>query len=295
MDKMEKIVSVFTATYNRAYKLPCLYDSLCKQTSDSFEWLIVDDGSTDNTEELVHQWIREAKIDIRYFKQENGGKQRAHNTGVLNCDLELFMCVDSDDFISCDCIEEHIKRWKEVKEDKKIAGIISLKGDLYGKPLGTDFPAGIDCVSGKKLYGKMKFKGDVTLVYRTNILKQYLFWVAEGEKFIGEGYVYSQIDEKYEMAILSKVLTFCEYLPDGYTKNVRKLAKDNPKSYVVLKRQTIEYAETWFDRFVQTILYMVGCRMSKEQHPIKKAPYSFLAILAYLPAWLAWMLIYKNA
>lgn len=291
----DKIITIFTPTYNRAYKLPDLYVSLCKQTSQQFEWLIVDDGSTDETERLVDAWIKEKKIFIRYLKQENGGKQRAHNTGVLNSDLELFFCVDSDDIMADDCVEKHLERWNQVRNNERVAGIISLKGDLKGNPLGTYFPEGLDCVSRKLLYGKMKFKGDASLIYRTSLFKQHLYWVAEGEKFIGEGYVFSQIDEDHEMAVLPEVLTFCEYLPDGYTQNVRKITKENPKSYVVLKRQTIEYAETWKDRFIQTILYMVGCRMSKEKNAIKRAPYPILAALAYFPAWLAWYLFYKNA
>ena len=291
----DKIITVFTPTYNRAYKLPDLYNSLCEQTCSQFEWLIVDDGSTDGTEKLVNMWLKEDKIKIIYIKQENGGKQRAHNTGVLHCDLDLFFCVDSDDIIAPECVEKHLERWNQVKNDEKVAGIISLKGDLKGNPLGTPFPEGIDCISRKVLYGKMKFKGDASLIYRTSLLKKHLYWVSEGEKFIGEGYVFSQIDEEHEMAVLPEVLTFCEYLPDGYTKNVRKITKDNPKSYVVLKRQTVEYADTWKERYIQTILYMVGCKMSKEKNAIKKAPYPILAMLAYFPACLAWWLFYKNA
>lgn len=289
------VISVFTATYNRAYILRRLYESLCRQTCKRFDWIIVDDGSEDNTKELVEQWIQENKITIRYYKQKNGGKQRAHNYGVDMCQLELFMCVDSDDYISDDCIEQHIRRWSEVKANKNIAGIISLKGDLSAKPLGTNFPPNLDCVSRKKLYGKLKFKGDATLVYRTDILKKYPYWVAEGEKFIGEGYVFSQIDQLYLMAVLPEVLTYCEYLADGYTRNVRRLTKNNPKSYMCLKKQTINYADNLYEKYIQTILYIVGCIAAKEKHPIETAPNRFLAVLAYLPAWLAWFLIYKNA
>ena len=96
---MKKRMTVFTPTYNRAYILPKLYDSLCQQTVKSFEWLIVDDGSVDNTQELVEKWIEEKKIEIRYFKQANGGKQRAHNLGVEKSKEEIFVCVDSDDYV----------------------------------------------------------------------------------------------------------------------------------------------------------------------------------------------------
>lgn len=293
--KAKGIITVFTATYNRAYILPRLYESLCRQTSREFDWIIVDDGSEDNTYKLVEQWINENKITIHYYKQKNGGKQRAHNYGVAMCQLELFMCVDSDDYIADNCIEKHIERWNEVKNNKKVAGVISLKGDLNGRPLGTDFPENLDCVSRKYLYGKLKFKGDATLVYRTDILRQYPYWVAEGEKFIGEGYVFSQIDQKFDMAVLPEVLTFCEYLSDGYTRNVRRVTKENPKSYMCLKKQTINYSENLYEKYVQTILYLVGCIAAKEKHPIKTAHIQWLAVFAYFPAWLAWVFIYKNA
>ena len=291
----KKIVCVFTPTYNRAYRLPKLYESLCRQTDDSFEWLIVDDGSTDNTKQVVDEWIKEKKISIRYFWQENGGKQRAHNLGVEKCNQELFMCVDSDDYISDDCVEQHIKMWEAIKLDETIAGIVSLKGDLEGNPLGTYFPEGLTRTTWGDLYSKYKFRGDATQVYRTSILKKYPYWVADGEKFIGEGYVFYQIDQKYEMILLPKILMYCEYLPDGYSKNVRKLMKNNPKSYMKLKDQTIRFSKNWKERYIQTILFLAACIVCKEPHPIKIAPYKWLAAFAYLPAWLVWLIFYRNA
>lgn len=295
MRNTEKIICVFTPTYNRAYILSRLYESLCRQTSSAFEWLIVDDGSTDNTQNMISKWIEEGKISIRYFKQENGGKQRAHNYGVAKCDMELFACVDSDDFVSDDFVEEHIKKWEQVRDNEKIGGLVSLKGDLRGKPLGTNFPDNIEHIAWDQLCSRYKFRGDVTQVYKTSILRKYPFWVADGEKFIGEGYVYSQISQMYEVAILPKVLMYCEYLPDGYSKNVRKLMKNNPKSYMKLKEQTIRFADTLWEKYLQTILFLAACIVSKEKHPIGKAPYKGLAVMAYLPAWLVWIIFYKNA
>lgn len=292
---MGKILTIFTPTYNRAYILPCLYNSLCKQTCTKFEWLIVDDGSSDNTEELVNSWIGENKICIRYFKQKNGGKQRAHNLGVEKCNTELFVCVDSDDYVVPTFVELHLKRWDEVKMDSSIGGIISLQGHEDGTPMGTYFPKDIDKTTLTLLYTKLRFRGDATLMHRTQLLKEHPFIVEEGEKFIGEGYVYYQIDQNYQLALLPQILMIKEYLPDGYTKNVRKITKENPRSYMRLKKQSIEFAHSWIERYVQTILFLVGCRMGRESHPISSAPYRILAILAYFPAWLTWRLFYKNA
>lgn len=287
-------MTIFTPTYNRAYRLPKLYESLCDQTCKSFEWLVVDDGSTDNTEDLVKKWINENKITIRYYKQENGGKQRAHNVGVDKSNGLLFVCVDSDDYIVSEFVEKHLMQLELLMKERKFAGIISLQGYTNEKPVGTFFPEGITHTTLTELYGKRKYKGDSTLVYYTEILKKHPFIVEKGEKFIGEGYVYYQIDQEYELLVLPEILTIKEYLKDGYTKNVRKLTKDNPKGYVRLKRQTIEYATTWKERYMQTILYMVGCRMAKEKQ-IKNAPYKMLAMIAYFPAWVVWKIFYERA
>ena len=289
-----KKITVFTPTYNRAYILPKLYDSLCSQTCDDFEWVIVDDGSTDDTEDIVDKWIKDNKIEIHYYKQENGGKQRAHNTGVEKSNGILFVCEDSDDYVKSNFIELHQKYMEAIKDDESVAGIISLQGHEDGKPMGTLFPDGLDITRLGKLYGKLGFKGDATIAHYTSILKEYPFYVAPGEKFIGEGYVYYQIDQKYSLKVLPEILLIKEYLNDGYTKNVRRLTKDNPKSYVVLKRQSVELADSLMEKYKQTILYMVGCRLSG-QKMIKNAPNKVLAVLAYFPSWLAWMIFYKRA
>ena len=190
-------ITIFTPTYNRAYTLPRVYKSLCLQTCKDFEWLIVDDGSEDETQTLVEKWIKDNVIKIRYYKQKNGGKQRAHNVGVEKSEGELFACVDSDDFITPEFVEKHMQ-YKKKLIDSSLAGIISLKGYEDGKPIGDYFPKDLKHTTLTELYGKRKFRGDATLVYYTKILRQYPFVVEDGDKFIGEGYVYYQIDQKYE-------------------------------------------------------------------------------------------------
>ena len=99
------LLTVCTPTYNRAHTLPRLYESLVRQTSQDFEWLVVDDGSTDNTRELVDGWVAEGRIRIRYVYKENGGKPSAHNLGVRMAAGELFFCVDSDDYLTDNAVE----------------------------------------------------------------------------------------------------------------------------------------------------------------------------------------------
>lgn len=290
----KNLITVFTPTYNRAYVLDRLYESLKGQTNDSFIWLIVDDGSTDNTQNLVQTWINENIINIRYYKQENGGKQRAHNKGVELCNTELFICVDSDDYLTEDAIDIFISTWNSINNKDKISGIVALRGKDIDKPIETWMPQNIKMATLNDLYYRYGFKGDAALLFRTHVLKQFPFVVAEGEKFIGEGYVYIQIDQHYCLHILNKILYICEYLEDGYTSNVRRLTKNNPKGYIILNRQKALLSKSIKNKYLNIIRYMIGCIISKEKHPIKNSPYKVLALLSYPPALVLYFLRYRK-
>lgn len=123
-----KTLTVFTPTYNRAFCLDQLYNSLCRQTSDDFTWLVIDDGSTDNTEDLVKGWIADGKIEIRYHKKPNGGMHTGHNAAYRLIDTQLNTCIDSDDFMPDDAVAVIVETWKSRGSDK-VAGIIGL--DAY--------------------------------------------------------------------------------------------------------------------------------------------------------------------
>ena len=177
------MITVFTPVYNRRYILEKCYQSLLHQTNKNFKWLIVDDGSTDQVEDLITQWIEEKKIAIHFIRQENGGKHVAHNTGVLNCDTDLFICVDSDDYLTDDAIELVYKYWDMIKNNQQLAGIAMLRKYQNGQLMSTHMPKGIDSSTLYDLYENYHFKGDLALVFRTEILKKYLFPQFENEKF----------------------------------------------------------------------------------------------------------------
>lgn len=275
---------IFTPTYNRAYCLENLYESLCNQQQGRFMWLIVDDGSTDGTEDLVADFQAKSPFLIHYIKQANGGKQRAFNTGVNNCSCELFMCVDSDDVMPDRSIEEILDRWNEVRENQTIGGLIGMCGKDAVTPLGTAIPKNLERTTMWKLYYKHHHVGDTALIHRTDILAKYPFDVAPSEKFIAETYVYHQIDQHYDLAVIHKVLIVREYLPDGYSKNVRKITRENPIGYMRLKRMMIEYADNLPLKYWETILYLVGCHFAKQRRAIMGAPSPVLAALAWLPS-----------
>lgn len=286
------MLCIFTPTYNRAYTLTRLYSSLKRQTNHHFEWLIIDDGSSDNTEELIESFQQEDAIQIRYLKTKNGGKQRAHNLAVSQCNDALFLCVDSDDYLVPNAVESLLGKWREVEKLQDIAGVVFLKGWSTDTTLNGSLPE-IDKVHLTDLYRRYRFKGDAGLMYRTEILKEHPFEVAPNEKFIGENYVYDQIDQNYMLAVLNETLYVAEYLPDGYTKNIRKITKENPLSYMALKKQSIIFDKRLVDKFKDTLLFLVGGMLGRQTHLISRAPNKVIAFLMYIPAVLVKHLVYR--
>lgn len=235
----EKKLTIFTPTYNREKLLPRLYDSLKRQTSKDFVWLIVDDGSTDNTSQLIEGFIAENAVDIRYYKRENGGKMRAHNDGVRLCETPYFLCVDSDDYISDTATEKliHTIEGFEPKDSVKIAGIISHKGKSESELLSdVNFPknTSISTLYGLYLNG---FKGETTIMFVTDVIAKFPFPEIEGEKYVPEDYIYDKIDKEYEYIVLDEITTICEIVSEGYTDSVVKLKKNNPVAFYMYYEQ----------------------------------------------------------
>lgn len=235
-----KKLAIFTPTFNRVYVLSRLYDSLCAQICQDFEWLIVDDGSTDNTRELIEEWLKEKKIDIRYVYQDNSGKMMAHNRAVQETQTELFMCVDSDDYLcSVQVVGDIISFWdnhsKKLNDD--ICGIIAFK-EIEQKRMA--FPEGMNIAHLSEL-GDKGFKGESALVFRRDVLEHYPFPYFAGEKFITDVYIYDQIDQKYKFMLYPYYAQHCEYHEDGYSHNYMKLLFDNPQGFRAYHNQCVSF------------------------------------------------------
>ena len=189
-------LTIFTPTYNRKELLKRAYESLKAQTCKDFCWLIVDDGSADDTASSVEEWTKEGIIPIEYLYFENGGKMRAHNRGVENCRTEWFLCLDSDDRLVPDAVEEILRcaGSPDTAVGGSIAGIIAHKGRSDTELLsGVGFPKDVKRSTLYGLYLK-GFKGETTLVFRTDVLRRYPFPEIEGEKYVPEDYIYDKID-----------------------------------------------------------------------------------------------------
>lgn len=231
--KWKYSITVFTPTYNRAHTLPQLYASLKRQTSFDFEWLIVDDGSTDNTEGIVAEWLLEdTPFNKRYTKKENGGKHRAINVALPLAEGELFFIVDSDDYLSDTAIETLIMRRKSLPLcDDSFAGVAGCKGYYTGKMIGTSFLGDIlDCTSLER--SGFGIEGDKAEAFFTSILRRYPFPEFDGEKFVTEALVWDRMAlDGYRLRYFNEVIYLCEYLEDGLTHQGLDLYYRNPRGY----------------------------------------------------------------
>lgn len=217
------ILTIFTPTYNRAYIIAKLYESLLSQTVKEFEWLVVDDGSTDNTENLIRSFIIDNKISVRYIKQANGGKYRAINRGACEAKGELFFIVDSDDILSNNAVERLLFHYNNIRDDSSFAGVSGLKVTPCGQKVGggSDYTI-LDCTSFDFRY-MHNIKGDMAEAVRTDILKLYPFPEIDGEKFCAESMIWNKIAQRYKLRYFHEKIYICDYLTDGLTANSVKL------------------------------------------------------------------------
>jgi glycosyltransferase involved in cell wall biosynthesis len=244
-----KSLTVFTPTYNRAHLLPRLYESLCRQTQGGFIWLVIDDGSTDNTKELIEKWKLENKIQIQYHYKENGGMHTGHNAAYRLIESELNVCIDSDDYMPDDAIEKILNAWNAIQDKSKIAGIIGLDADKNGKIIGTKIPENLTKGSLIDLYNKHKVKGDKKLVLRTDILREYPEYPEyEGEKLVPLGVLYMMIGHDYDFVYKNEVYCIVEYQAEGSSASILRQYKQSPKGFAYARKIHIKYANNLKDK-----------------------------------------------
>lgn len=236
------LITVFTPTYNRGYIIDTLYQSLQKQTFKDFEWLVIDDGSTDNTSVLFESWTKENKqFPIRYYKVENGGKHRAINKATELAKGKLFFIVDSDDFLTEDALE-NIAKWERTLVNKeKFCGVSGNRGERKNHFWGTTFEGEfLDATSLER--NKKNITGDKAEVFYTDILKRYKFNEFEGENFITEATVWNRMAaDGYKIRWFNKTIYISNYLNDGLTKNIEAIFANNPKGTAYYIKQQINF------------------------------------------------------
>ena len=216
-------VTVLTPTFNRGGRLQSLWNSLQKQTVKDFEWLVVDDGSTDGTKDLITQLQEKSDFPIRYIYKSNGGKHTALNVGIQTICSELTFIVDSDDYVTDDAVESILKIHKKYRSQNNICGYAFLRAFPDGKVNGKKFD--VDEKIGS--YIDVRVNGDDTgadkaEVFKTHCLKEFPFPEYPNEKFLGEDLVWVRMARKYEMVHINKAIYVGNYLEDGLTNNRRK-------------------------------------------------------------------------
>ncbi len=292
----EVLITVFTPAYNRAHTLVRTYKSLQKQDCKDFVWLVIDDGSTDNTCELVRSWTEEGNdFEIRYIHKENGGMHSAHNTAYRNIETLLNVCIDSDDELAEGAIKRILKKWNEI-DSQDYAGIIALDADINtGEVIGKSFPEEMKetTVSG---YYNAGGSGDKKLIYRTEVIRKYPEYPEfEGEKYVSLSYKYLLIDQDYKMAVLDKVVCNVEYQTDGSSNSMFKQYLNNPKVFAFLRTVKMKYDATFKRRVIDCIHYCSSAQIGHIKGYVKDSPYPFLTVLCTPAGHLLTIYIKKKA
>jgi glycosyltransferase involved in cell wall biosynthesis len=270
-------ITVFTPTFNRGYIIEFLYRSLQRQSIFNFEWLVVDDGSSDNTEELFQNWLKEDNpFNIIYKKIPNGGLNRAINLGISLANGEYFCKVDSDDYLTDECLSK-INRWIEgLHDDPKILGVGGLRGDKDLIPLKKSYPYiddQIGYVDATDLEREnFNLDHEMCEIYKLSILKRYPFQVWPGEKFAPESItLFEMALDGYKIRWHKDVICICEYREDGLTKGSWNLLKNNPMGYAMMYNHMLKYDKPFFYKFNAAVQYIALSIIGKNPSYIFKS------------------------
>ena len=256
--------TVFTPTYNRGYIIENLFRSLQRQTFSDFEWVVVDDGSEDDTPTKIAAFQAEnPAFPIRYFRVPNGGKHRAINLGVREAAGELFYIVDSDDYVTDDALEAIDAVEKSIVPEEKIffCGVCGLKGYDSERIIGKTFAGEtLDITALER--AKCNISGDKAEVFYTALLRRYPFPEYEGENFVTECVVWDKIAaDGYKMRFFNHIVMICNYLPDGLSAQGGDLFRRNPKGWGQYIYQSVQFGKTvGFDKWSAYLNYFYAMR-----------------------------------
>jgi glycosyltransferase involved in cell wall biosynthesis len=275
----EGFITVYTPTYNRAYCLGRLYESLLNQNTKCFEWLVIDDGSTDNTKQLIEKWLNENKINIKYHYQPNKGKQEAVNFAHSLIENEINLCLDSDDFLTDDALIIILEKWKIIRKMDNISGLVGLDVFKDGSIVGTKFPEKVSFAKFSN-FQKLKIKGDKKFVFKTSVINSYPNYPCiSNEKFPAPGYLYRLIDKDYDLFLINEILCVVEYLNDGISKNKFKQYAQSPNSFAFYRLERMRLTDNFLERFVNAAHFVNSCIHAKKKI-FSSNPYFFTTLLS---------------
>ena len=260
-----------------------------RQTRKDFIWMVVDDGSTDNTREVVASWLREPlDFELQYLHKENGGLHTAYNEAIAHIETELCVCIDSDDFMPDDAIEKILAFWEQ-HGSEEYAGIVGLDFDLEGKVIGDPLPDRktvnlIDLHTGKYPI----VNGDRTNVVRTALYRKYApMKVFPGEKNFNPHYMHLQISQEYDFLVLNENLRFVDYQPQGMTNSMLWQYRNSPNSFAEIRKLYLSFPDSPLKYRLRHSIHLVSsCFLAGNGlRAIQESPRKGLAVLAFPFGW----------
>lgn len=289
-----KTITILTPSYNRAGNLPKLYESLCRQTDSDFQWLVVDDGSEDDTPKKVQGWRQEGRIPICYIRKENGGKHTALNTGIARIDSELTFIVDSDDYLPENAVETILACHRKYRGTEGLCGYSFLRFYSNGEVNEAFFPKDewIDTYVNVRINGGIG--GDKAEVFYTAILKQYPFPVYEGEKFVPEDLIWLQMSGPYRMVHINKCIYISDYLEGGLTRSGRKMKVKSPRAMMQRARLYVDNKDVnKKTKCKMILLYIIYGRFAGERShclfcQLERKPWYLLGFLPGMVLYYLW-------
>ncbi len=319
----KKTLTVFTPTYNKKHTLPRTYESLCHQTSSDFEWLVIDDGSSDGTREWIESlgekvvyegkrfdwmgresdgmdgvcWVIKApQMFITYIYKPNGGLYTGYNVAYASIETELCVCIDSDDYMPDDAVEKIVACRKSRPMEKEYCGILGLDFNVVdGKPIGGFFPDGLlECNEME-----LSHPGDTKEVMRTDLMKQVAPMEGfEGEKNFNPWYMMMQVLDKYPMLVINDNLCWVEYQigKDSMSQGIWRQYFNSPKSYAKHRIMSMTLQHNTFSNKLRLCAhYVSSCIIAKDKDWLSNSPLKFLTILmAPVGVVLTLIIYYKN-
>ena len=277
-------ITVFTPAYNRADLLKRCYESMCRQTNKNFIWMIIDDGSTDNTKQVVDVWmLNNNGFEIQYYYKKNGGLHTAYNEAIEHIDTELCVCIDSDDYMPDNAIEIILDFWKKNGSDE-YAGIVGLDYTIDNHVIGDLLPDKKSINLINLLIGKYHIhNGDRTNVVRTELYKKVAPMISfEGEKNFSPHYMHLQISKNYDFLVLNKNLRYVEYQADGMSNSIFKQYLNSPNSFIETRKLYLSLPGiSWKFKLRQSIhLVSSGIIANKLIEVLKYIPSFGMTVLA---------------
>lgn len=296
---MMKTLTIFTPAYNRAHTLDRTYKSMCNQTNHDFEWLVIDDGSVDNTRALVLSYLvdvfyvsdnefygnsKDATwLKVHYIYQQNQGMHGAHNTAYDNINTELNTCIDSDDYMPNDAVEKILDRWSSISEEERklYAGLVALDVDSEKmEVIGTLLPTSKKSTTINAFY-QNGGQGDKKLIYRTDVIKSVpKYPIFAGEKYVSLGYKYRLVDQHYELLILNEAVCIVDYQMDGSSHSMYKQYWTNPKGWAFSRKIEMQYTNSLTRKFLVCGHYVYSCIRSKNRYFLSDSPCKLLTFLS---------------